>query len=481
MSPAVSTPGLKVTKGKVGVTVGIVGGGIMGISLGYFLTKAGIPVEIYEASPVLGGLAGPLVLDDGVAVDRFYHAILSSDQHLRDLCTELGIADQLRFRTTKMGFYYNRAIYPMNGVVDFLRFPPLGWLDRLRLGVTVLAAQAVRQWQQLEQISVEQWLTRWGGRNAYENLWRPMLRAKFDGSTEGGGPASFADVPATWIWSRLVRMKSTRRGATQKEEAGHLIGGYATLLNAMAAQIEAAGGKIHLRAPVQEIVAEGSHLRGVRVDGRLLRHDTVVCTMQAPLFQRLLPNLPADAGLANQAYLGIICPLLVLNRPLTTYWTLNITDETIPFTGVIETTNYIDPEYVGGHHLVYLPKYTAPDSSWLHKSNAEIEEIWLHHLQRMFPDFDRSAVVEFRIHRERYVEPLHRVNETAQIPAITTAVPGLYLVTTAQIYPALTNGESVSRHARTAAEAIGQLLGTAAPATATAPQPRLTQPLSAVQ
>ncbi len=442
------------------MSVGIVGGGIMGISLGYHLAKEGIAVEIYEASPVLGGLAGPLALTDGTEVDRFYHAILSSDTHLRDLCTELGIADQLRFRTTKMGFYYNKAIHPMNGVVDFLRFPPLGWLDRFRLGLTVLAAQAVRNWQKLEAVSVEDWLIRWGGRNAYENLWRPMLRAKFDGSADDGQAGIFANVPATWIWSRLVRMKSTRSGANQKEEAGHLIGGYATLMAAMAEKIRANGGKIHLSAPVQEIVTDGTRLRGLRVDGRLIPHETVVCTMQAPFFSRLIPNAPEiyRQSLTDQEYLGIICPLLVLDRPLTNYWTLNITDETVPFTGVIETTSYIDPSYVGGHHLIYLPKYTAPESSWLHKSNAEIEEIWLHHLQRMFPDFDRTAIREFRIHRERYVEPIHGLNELHKIPAMETPVADLHLVTTAQIYPALTNGESVSRHAQTAAEIISHKL-----------------------
>lgn len=438
------------------MSVGIVGGGIMGMSLGYYLTKLGVPVAIYEAAPVLGGLAGPLTLTDGTEVDRFYHAILSSDSQLRALCEELGIADQLRFQTTKMGFYYEDAIYPMNGIADFLRFPPLDWMDRLRLGVTVVAAQSVRDWQALESVSIEEWLTRWGGRNAYQNLWRPMLRAKFDGSAGDG----FDNVPATWIWSRLVRMKSTRSGAKQKEEAGHLVGGYATLMTAMAAYIRTHGGTIHLNTPVQEIQTEGRRLRGVCVDGQLIHHETVVCTMQAPVFSRLIPGVQESyrQTLASQEYLGIVCPLLVLDRPLTGYWTVNITDERVPFTGIIETTSYIDPQYVGGHHLVYLPKYTAPESSWLRKCNAEIEEIWLTHLQRMFPDFDPASIQEFRIHRERFVEPLHGLNEYDKIPAMETPVTGLYLVTTAQIYPALTNGESVSRQAATAAECIHRTL-----------------------
>ncbi len=86
-------------------------------------------MEIFEASPMLGGLAGPMTLDDGTKVDRFYHAILSSDSHLRQLCDELGIADQLRFNETKMGFYYKDEIYSMNNMIEFLRFPAIG-MDR---------------------------------------------------------------------------------------------------------------------------------------------------------------------------------------------------------------------------------------------------------------------------------------------------------------------------------------------------------------
>ncbi|BCX02937.1 MAG: hypothetical protein KatS3mg053_0875 [Candidatus Roseilinea sp.] len=180
----------------------------MGITLAYYLAQGGQHVEVFEASPTLGGLAGPIVLPDGVEVDRFYHAVLSSDVHLRALCSELGIADQLRFKETRTGFYHDGRIYSMNNIVEFLRFPPLGLIDRLRLGLTVLNAQRVTNWHDLEGISVEDWLIKWSGRNTYESVWRPMLKAKFDGN--------FGDVPATWIWSRLVRVKSTRKGASQK-------------------------------------------------------------------------------------------------------------------------------------------------------------------------------------------------------------------------------------------------------------------------
>lgn len=423
------------------MNIAIIGGGIMGITLGYYLSCHGIEVEIFEASPTLGGLAGPIILEDGTAVDRFYHAILSSDLNLRGLCEELGISDLLRYKETRMGFFYRGQIYSMNNIVEFLRFPPLGWVDRIRLGWTVLYAQFVKDWHQLEGVSVEKWLMRLSGLNTYENIWRPMLKAKFDGG--------FENTPATYIWSRLVRMKSTRGGANQKEEAGHLVGGYITLIKAMAEKIEAVNGKIYLRAPIEEIVIENGAAKGVRIGGETRFFDLVVATLQTPIFEKLIPSADKDYidFLDKIDYLGIIAPLLVLDRPLTGYWTLNITDDSIPFTGVIETTSYIDPKYVGGYHLIYLPKYTSPGSEWQKKSDDEIKEIWLRSLETMFPDFNKKWIRYFLVHRERYVEPLHGLNQTGLIPAIITPVQNLYLVTTAQIYPELTNGESVTRHA----------------------------------
>jgi protoporphyrinogen oxidase len=290
--------------------VAIVGGGIMGVSLGYFLSKAGVFVEIYEASSSLGGLAGETILEDGTSIDRFYHAILSSDSHLCQLCSELGIDGKLRFRETQMGFYHKGEIHPMNSMVDFLQFPPLGWMDRFRLGLTVLYAQFVRDWQTLEGISVQDWLLRWSGSGTFENIWAPMLKAKFDGG--------FDSTPATYIWSRLVRMKSARRGVNQKELVGHLIGGHLTLINAMADWIEKAGGTIHLNQPVDEIMIEKDEAWGLRFGTNAQTYDAIVCTLQVPIYQRLIPEAEQSYHdyLSQTEYLGITSPLLVLSRPL---------------------------------------------------------------------------------------------------------------------------------------------------------------------
>jgi protoporphyrinogen oxidase len=430
------------------MNVGIIGGGITGVTLGYFLASKGIAVDIFEASPVLGGLAGPLFLEDGTAVDRFYHAILPSDDHLYGVCRDLNLDGQLRFKGTKNAFVVNGAIASMNSAAEFLRFSPLTVSERLRLGLTILRAQLVRDWRPLEQVSVQAWLRRWSGHGVFEKLWQPMLAAKFEDA--------YHDTPATWMWSRLVRMKSTRSGVNQRESAGHLIGGYATLLEAMAARIRSAGGRIHLRCAAQEIVIQRERAVGIRTALGVWDGGPIVSTMQAPVFRRLIPSAPHDYqdSLSSVPYLGVVCPLVVLDRPFSGYWVLNIADARVPFTGVIETTSYIDPQYVGGHHLVYLPKYTAPGSRWQEMPDEAVRDQALNALKQIVPTFDRRSVRYVLVHRERYVEPLHRLHGADPTPALQTPVENLYLATTAQIYPALTNGESVTRHARAVADLL---------------------------
>ena len=435
------------------MSTAIVGGGIMGVTLGYFLAKAGVPVTIYEGSPTLGGLAGPITLPDGVDVDRFYHAILSSDEHLMTLCTELGISDRLRFKPTGTLVFSGGKLVSMNGIVDFLKFPPLRFVDRIRLGLTVVAANRVKDWHDLEQVPMRDWLVKHGGAEVFKRFWGPMLQAKFDGAV--------GDTPATWMWSRLVRTRATRKGVNQKEESGHLIGGYRTLLEAMAGRIRELGGEIRLSTPVGRVAIENGRVVGIEVAGSVVPHDTAVVTMQAPVAARLVPDAPAEyrQRLEGQRYLGIVCPLFVLDRPLTNVWTLNVADGEALVTGVIETTSYIDPKYVGGHHLVYVPKYVAPGSPWLKASDDEIRAAWMTALKRIAPTFDPSHVRYCLVHRERFVEPLHGAGAGERTLPMDAPVTGLHLVTTSQIYPALTNGESVTRHARDAAERLARKPG----------------------
>lgn len=427
--------------------IAIIGAGVMGVTLAYYLSQGGCNVTIYERGSTPGGLASSL-LYEGIRLDRFYHTILSSDLSMQGLIEASGVSDRLHFTATKQGFYDEGKLYPFNTMVDFLTFPPLNLLQRIRFGLQIVAAQLERSAARMDQIPVEDWLFKVSGRKVVEKIWKPLLRAKFDSQT--------SDVPATYIWARLRRMLATRKGVTSKEMMCYLEGGYFMLVEALIESCEANGVVVQLNTPIDEILIRDGRVRGVRVDGTIHEYESVISTLPSPILAEALPDAPAQfcAQLSAQQYLGVLCPLLLLKRRLTPYYVLNITDSSVPFTAVVETTNLIAPEYVGGYHLVYLPKYLSPGSELAGWSDEQVESIWMEHFRRMFPDFDPDDLVEFMVQRARYVEPLRPLGTTDQIPTIETPVAGLYMANTVMVYPELNNGESITRLARKTSDLV---------------------------
>jgi protoporphyrinogen oxidase len=427
--------------------IAIVGGGIMGVTLAYKLSQQGIKVTVYERGDNLGGLAA-YMLYDGVRMDRFYHTILSSDMSMQNLMKESGVDDKLHFTETKQGFYDNGKLYPFNTPIDLMTFPPLNIFQRFRLGLQVIYAQFEKDWVKMDNIPVADWLVKVSGRGVFQKVWKPLLRAKFD--TLSG------DVPATYIWSRLRRMMGTREGVQSKEMMCYLENGYYTLIEALGKKAEAQGVTFHLKAPIEEIVIEDGRAVGVRVGGTLERFDAVISTLASPILANLIPTAPPDfrALLSKQEYLGVLCPLLILKKQLLPYYVLNITDESIPFTAVVETTNLIDPKHVKGYHLVYLPKYLAPDNDMANWPDDKVRTEWMKHFKRMFPDFDESNIIEFIVQKARYVEPIRPMGTRGDIPNIKSPVDRLYMGNTVMIYPELGNGEAVTRYAMKVADQV---------------------------
>ncbi len=427
--------------------VGIIGGGILGVTLGYFLSGKGVRVTIFEASDTLGGRASPLKVD-GCDIDRFYQPILPGDARLAHLCSRLGLIGRLRFGEAKTALYHEGRLHPTTTPKELLTFPPLGWIDRVRLGLTVASAGRVRDWHALESVSAETWLTRTGGRRAFDTVWRPLLSARFDGGFEGR--------PATVIWALLNRLLSARAGSLHGGVAGYLIGGYGALIEAMAERIRMAGGAIRLNCPALEIAVREGQLAGLRTLDGTCEFDAIVATLQTPTFLRLTPGIASDYrdSAGETDYLGMVSVLLALDRPLTGYWMLDIADDGIPFTHIAETTRCIDPRHTGGNHLVYLSRYSLPNSRWLKMSERDVRETWLRQVEQMFPEFRREWIRHVFVERERLAEPIYPLNAADHIPPIQTPVKNLYLANTGQIYPEPTSGESITCLARRAAKTI---------------------------
>ena len=159
-------------------SIGIIGGGLTGLTAAYRLQNAGHQVTLYEASETIGGLAAGFDLA-GHRIEQAYHFLYKTDEYILALVDELGLGDALTYHKSSVSTYYGGRLFPMETPLDLIRFNPISLIDRIRAGVTVLYLQRVKNWTSLENITALDWLRKYAGRAVTNVIWEPLLRGKF--------------------------------------------------------------------------------------------------------------------------------------------------------------------------------------------------------------------------------------------------------------------------------------------------------------
>ncbi|PKB70763.1 MAG: hypothetical protein BZY87_09605 [SAR202 cluster bacterium Io17-Chloro-G6] len=417
--------------------VGIIGGGVAGLAAAYHLTKAGHFAEVFEIAPFLGGQASTFDVFGG-RLERGYHHLFVSDTDITELIHELGLGEKLAWLESSVGFYlggeHGGRIWDFATPMDLLRFKPLSILQRIRLGVWTLVLQKTGSYRKFENITAKDWLSRRMGRRAYQVVWEPLLRGKFG--------AFYDKIGMTWIWGKVRLRVASRQGAGQRERLGYPMGSFGEVIDVLEHRIVQQGGAIHTSASVTKIVeSDGSATTlEVRLEGSQTgqrEYDAVIATTPSYVFTRLAPPLPKDYldKLEGVNYLSAVLMVLVLDRQFTSKYWLNIADPDMPFVALIEHTNLIDRQLYGGTHILYISNYPSRDSELYRMSAEELMDLFVPHLQKINPEFERSWVIEYHHHRVDGAQPIVGVNYGAGIPDHRTPLKGLYLANTTQIYP----------------------------------------------
>ncbi len=409
---------------------GIIGGGIAGLTAAYRLAQKGHQVALYEARSTLGGQVGTFEVDGG-RLEVFYHHLFSGDGDVTGLIEEMGLADRMTWRESKVGFYYGSQIYNFVTPMDLLRFRPISIIDRVRLGFVGMYLRRQKDWRRYEGVTAQEWIRRWAGKRNYEVVWGPLLRGKF-GSRAG-------DVGMVWFWGKIfLRFASRGGGLAQKEKLGYMLGSFGLLTDELERRLKDAGVQVETGRPVQRIVVEDGRATGLALsDGESVPCDAVIATVPNASFLEMAPFLPDDyaALLKSVQYQWATCLVLALKQSLSPIYWLNISDPEIPFVGAIEHTNYIEREHYGGHHILYLSNYVEASSPIVGMNIDEVSEHYLPHLKKINPDFSPDWIADRWLFKDAAGQPVITTNYGASIPDHRTPVPGLYLANTTQIYP----------------------------------------------
>jgi protoporphyrinogen oxidase len=262
------------------------------------------------------------------------------------------------------------------------------------------------------------------------------------------------------MWKKLV-LRGGTRNSKGGEELAYFKGGFGRLAEALVSNIREHGGEVlyNQRVTGVEVQAQGSRIESLQTEHGAIRADKFLFTPSFSVIANMLTPV-ADpewiASLKRVKYLGSICLVLRLKKSLSeTYW-LNVNDPGFPFVGVIEHTNFDTPENYKGTHIAYLSRYLAKEDPVFDYSDEEYFNFAMEHLQRMFPKLEASWIVDYKVWRSDYAQPVTERNYSEYVPPRETPFENALISTMAQIYPEDRGTNYAIREGRAVAANLGE-------------------------
>ncbi len=274
--------------------VAIIGAGAAGMTAAYQLAKAGVAVEVFEASDAVGGLARSLVRW-GQTVDLGPHRFFSTDRRVNDLWKEV-VGPDYRMVDRLTRIYYRKRFfdYPLR---------PANALWNMGLANATWCLGSYAREQAFPSVSAaggdesfESWVVGRFGRRLYEMF--------FKAYSEKLWGISCQDLDADFAAQRIKKFSlgeavknalglGANNHKTLVDRFAYPIQGTGMVYERMAERTRDKGGEIHLRQPVKRLVVEEGRSRGLELpDGTRQAFDHVISTMPLTQLVRGLDGLP---------------------------------------------------------------------------------------------------------------------------------------------------------------------------------------------
>ena len=127
--------------------------------------------------------------------------------------------------------------------------------------------------------------------------------------------------------------------------------------------------------------------------------------------------------------------VLILKKPFSSFYWLNIGDESIPFGGLIEHTNLLDKSQYKDKNILYISNYLYKTDKHYSMSSQELLGEYLPQLRKINPGFDESWIEECRTYKDEYAQPVIKCGYSKLKPEFQTPMKGLYTAGMCNIYP----------------------------------------------
>lgn len=403
--------------------IAVLGAGPMGLAVAYQLARDGHQPVVYEADDRVGGMTASFDFS-GLAIERYYHFHCTSDHDFLKMLDELGLSNQMRWKETKMGYWYQNRIQPWGNPLALLKFQGLSLVAKFRYGLHAFLSTKRNDWKSLDKVEATEWVKRWVGKEAYEILWSRLFDYKFYNYAN--------NLSAAWISSRIRRIGRSRYNIF-REKLGYLEGGSTTLLQALHAKIEDLGGIVNLKSPVSRVLIENNQVKGLEVNGKPIFFDKVVSTVPLPYVPQLMPDLPSEILQQFRALknIAVVCVIVKLKKSLTENFWLNTHDPEMDIPGLVEYTNLRPLD----HHILYVPFYMPGEHPKFNEPNQVFLDKVRRYLKKINPSLTDNDFIDIYASRYRFAQPICTPGYLDQLPPASLPVKGLWVADTSYYYP----------------------------------------------
>ncbi len=403
--------------------IAILGAGPMGLAVAYQMILDGYQPVIFEADDRVGGMTACFDFS-GLKIERYYHFHCISDAAFLQLLGELGLEDQMRWRETRMGYYFKKQLHEWGNPIALLKFPHLSLLAKIRYGLHAFLSTKRSNWNDLDKMRAIPWIKKWIGEEAYQALWNALFAYKFYDYSN--------DISAAWIWSRIRRIGRSRYNL-MREKLGYLSGGSTTLLDALAARIIDGGGEIKLSAPVTKVCFENGAVSGVESQGEFYNFEKIISTIPLPFVPKIMPDLPADILMKYRSLknVAVVCVIVKLARSISENFWLNVNDEEMDIPGIVEYSR-LRPV---SDHVVYVPFYMPGSHIKFQDADEIFAEKVKKYLSSIQKDLRAEDIIDVRVSRYRYAQPVCEIGHLQKLPPISGVIKNLWVADTSYYYP----------------------------------------------
>lgn len=409
-------------KNKKNRNIAVIGAGISGLASAYFLADKGYSVTIFEREKGSGGLAGSSHVN-GIPIEKFYHHFFASDTELLKMASEIGIGNKVSFFPSSVGMYLGGKLYPFTTPFDLLKFTPLPFIDRVKMGLLAFYLVKKKTWFDLEKWTVGELFNWLRAPELYRIVWKPLLEMKF---------GDLADtVPATFLWGRINPRGRSRKGTG--EQLGYFQHGYHTFFDALEKAVLKKGVSIRNEG----VESFSSNPKGIRLHTAKQKYhfDDLVFTGSNVLLTKLFKNIPKamSSKLLQVKYQAINCMILEMKESVSPFYWLNAVDKDISFIGCIEHTKLVGTEMYG-RHVMYVFNYLRIDNPIYTMDPDDVYQLYTRDLKKIFPHFKKSNIIKWQLARNPFATPIYNGKYSRKVPPNKIA-PHVYLANTSQVYP----------------------------------------------